>query len=564
MPVGNGRWESTQFNSRLQLTQIALGTVQNGTDKLKLNYDYGTTANNGNVLAQTIIVPTVGANAGFTAIQTYSYDSLNRLKDAKENINGNPTPSWKQTFTFDRYGNRNFDTANTTTLGNCPVNVCNPSINPVNNRFTTGQGYTFDLAGNVITDAQGRSFNYDAENKQKEVRDVNNAVVGQYLYDGDGKRAKKVSNTETVIFVYDAGGKLVAEYSNQTTQQPQVSYLTNDNLGTPRITTDANGNVISRHDYLPFSEEVFTAQRTQGLNYTADNLRQGFVGYERDNESELDFAEARYYNSKHGRFTTTDPVLMSKDKKLNPQEINLYAYCKNNPLAYVDPSGEIVDWANKDSKKFYDEYKKYVNSLSDDNADKAGLLATLKQLEESGVTYVINVTTQIEEAGGEVEGRVNPDEKGEKIMVNIRNLGNKHEEWSLNSRFAHELTHAQQFNNGEIGFYKDSKTGKWSVTPGSYDSFDEVNAYRASVAIGVTNGNDNLNPKLRQVISGFSDAKGDRNKELEAYRRYRNLDDKDLIRQNNIVRYPDRPSGLLRFEYNKNLILVCNGGCPKK
>lgn len=255
---------------------------------------------------------------------------------------------------------------------------------------------------------------------------------------------------------------------------------------------------------------------------------------------------------------------MSKDRKLNPQEINLYVYCKNNPLVYIDPSGEIVDWANKDSRKFYEEYKKYVNGLSDDNADKAGLLATLKQLEESSVTYVINVSTKIDEAGGETEGRVNPDEKGEKIMVNIRNIGNKNEEWSLNSRFAHELTHAQQFDNGEIGFYKDAKTGKWSVTPGSYDSFDEVNAYRASVAIGATNGADNTNPKLRGIITGFQDAKGDRNRELDAYGRYRGLSDKDLIRQNNIGRYPDRPSGLLRFEYNKNLVLVCNGGCPKK
>jgi YD repeat-containing protein len=86
LQLGNGRWESTVFNSRLQPTQIALGTVQNGTDKLKLDYSYGTTANNGNVLSQTITVPSVGTNQGFVANQTYSYDSLNRLKDATENI----------------------------------------------------------------------------------------------------------------------------------------------------------------------------------------------------------------------------------------------------------------------------------------------------------------------------------------------------------------------------------------------------------------------------------------------------------------------------------------------
>lgn len=52
MQLGKGRWESTVFNSRLQPTQIALGSTQNATDKLKLEFSYGTTNNNGNVLSR--------------------------------------------------------------------------------------------------------------------------------------------------------------------------------------------------------------------------------------------------------------------------------------------------------------------------------------------------------------------------------------------------------------------------------------------------------------------------------------------------------------------------------
>jgi hypothetical protein len=79
MQLGNGRWESTTFNSRLQPTQIALGKTQNATNLLDLDYTYGTTANNGNVLSQTITVPSVGATSGFSAVQNYTYDSLNCL-----------------------------------------------------------------------------------------------------------------------------------------------------------------------------------------------------------------------------------------------------------------------------------------------------------------------------------------------------------------------------------------------------------------------------------------------------------------------------------------------------
>ncbi|MCV4776699.1 hypothetical protein OFM21_28375, partial [Escherichia coli] len=91
---------------------------------------------------------------------------------------------------------------------------------------------------------------------------------------------------------------------------------TMDHLGSPRINTDANGNITARHDYMPFGEEIFSAQRTQSLGYTADTVRKQFTGYERDNEIELDFAQARYYKPSHGRYTTVDPIFESMDKVL--------------------------------------------------------------------------------------------------------------------------------------------------------------------------------------------------------------------------------------------------------
>lgn len=59
--------------------QIALGTTQNGTDKLKLNYDYGAANNNGNILSQQITVPTTGNAAGFYGNSNFIYDALNRV-----------------------------------------------------------------------------------------------------------------------------------------------------------------------------------------------------------------------------------------------------------------------------------------------------------------------------------------------------------------------------------------------------------------------------------------------------------------------------------------------------
>jgi len=344
MRLGNGRWETASYNNRLQITQIGLGTGSSDTSLLKLEYSYNTTGqtnNNGSLREQKITVPGAGGTSGFTATQTYSYDDLNRLQIAEEKVSGSTT--WKQTFVIDRYGNREFDAANTTTLGSCAQAVCNPDINTANNRFSAGQGYGYDQNGNVTQDAEGKRFGYDAENHQKEFFSASNpgsTPDATYSYDGDGRRIKKVTATETTVFVYNASGQLVAEYSTQISQTPQVSYLTTDHLGSPRVVTDQLGAVSDRKDYSAFGEETISAQRQSALGYTAsgDELRKGYTGYEKDSESGLDFAQARYYNSTHGRYTSIDPLTASASIR-NPQTFNRYSYVLNSPYKYTDPLG---------------------------------------------------------------------------------------------------------------------------------------------------------------------------------------------------------------------------------
>jgi hypothetical protein len=57
-------------------------------------------------------------------------------------------------------------------------------------RLDSGQGYSYDSSGNTTADAEGRTFVYDAENTQAEVIE-SSVSIGEYFYDGDGKRVKK-------------------------------------------------------------------------------------------------------------------------------------------------------------------------------------------------------------------------------------------------------------------------------------------------------------------------------------------------------------------------------------
>jgi RHS repeat-associated protein len=56
-------------------------------------------------------------------------------------------------------------------------------------------------------------------------------------------------------------------------------------------------------------------------------------------EKGLDYFGARYFSGAQGRFTSVDPIWITKERLLDPQRLNLYAYGRNNPLRYVDPDG---------------------------------------------------------------------------------------------------------------------------------------------------------------------------------------------------------------------------------
>lgn len=94
MRLGNGLWEHATFNTRMQPTQVGLGTSASDSSRLRLDYTYEASDNNGDVRTQTITVP--GAAASY--VQTYGYDGLNRLATAEEwNAQASTTsPVWKQ------------------------------------------------------------------------------------------------------------------------------------------------------------------------------------------------------------------------------------------------------------------------------------------------------------------------------------------------------------------------------------------------------------------------------------------------------------------------------------
>jgi RHS repeat-associated protein len=150
---------------------------------------------------------------------------------------------------------------------------------------------------------------------------------GEVLDETDGTGSTANSSFDEYIFF---GGQRVARRD----YLGNVNYYFADHLGTSRIITNSAGTIQDDSDFYPYGGER--------VYLSSSGNRYKFTGKERDSESGLDNFGARYDASSLGRFMTTDPVVITTERLTNPQQLNLYAYVANNPLRYIDPTGEIL------------------------------------------------------------------------------------------------------------------------------------------------------------------------------------------------------------------------------
>lgn len=132
-----------------------------------------------------------------------------------------------------------------------------------------------------------------------------------------------------------------------------IKYVMTDVQGTTRAVMNNNGSsssVISRHDFLPFGEEVWAGigLRSTSQSYAATTaIRQKYGLTQRDEATGLDHTSWRKYESLSGRWTSPDPLSRSMVIS-NPQSFNRYTYTQNDPVNFIDPTGlrwiELCSW----------------------------------------------------------------------------------------------------------------------------------------------------------------------------------------------------------------------------
>jgi len=230
----------------------------------------------------------------------------------------------------------------------------------VSNR-NTSSSFAYDAAGNQVRalisgSSASQRFQYDAANRLVKVKaDDNSTVLANYTYgvskerliaEEGGFRTYYASEDGTTIAEYaESGGSTVPAWSKSyvylgerllSTLTPNgsggeaVQYHHPDRLGTRLVTDPASGGSFEQVT-LPFGTAL-NAESTGATNHR-------FTSYDRSATTGLDYAVNRHYDSQQGRFTQVDPAGMDATSLENPQTLNLYSYCANDPVNNTDPSG---------------------------------------------------------------------------------------------------------------------------------------------------------------------------------------------------------------------------------
>ncbi|OGX77825.1 hypothetical protein A6395_15225 [Exiguobacterium sp. SH31] len=269
-------------------------------------------------------------------IISYSYDAIDQLIEEKtfegQTLN----------YSYDKRGNR-------TEINGQIVAKFDES-----NRMSEfmNQKIVYDIDGNRIDDGRLK-YKWDGLGKLSEIEELNGSKKWQFIYDEHGRRIQKTGPSGTIYFHYDGdsnrlmaetdtSGKTIREYVYNV-DGLLVGLKIDDSLynyqrnhrGDVIAITDSTGEISAEYSYDAWGNPI-----TKGIRDTKlVNQPIRYASYYYDEDLELYYLMARYYNPEQAVFLSLDPLIDSDE---SIEMANGYSYAVNNPIKFIDSSGLAV------------------------------------------------------------------------------------------------------------------------------------------------------------------------------------------------------------------------------
>ena len=278
------------------------------------------------------------ASGASSVTNIYAYDKIGRLTNEITRSSSGATTT---RFTYDLAGNRLTAGASTYTYANNRLN-----------------GALHDTAGNITNLVRGTTTLRMSWNTLGQLVSVatNNILAESYAYDPLGRRVKTTAGGTTVYHVYsgdecaadlDASGNPLRSYTFgqgidnllavtvYDASATNTCYAVKDHLGSVQALVNVSGSVVESYSYDAWGNTTIKNAGGATITSSAYGNRYMFQGREYSTVTGLYNFRARWYAPTIGRWLSKDPIGLEGG-------LNLYAFCGNNAVNFVDPQGLAI------------------------------------------------------------------------------------------------------------------------------------------------------------------------------------------------------------------------------
>ena len=240
-------------------------------------------------------------------------------------------------------------------------------------KTTSKKTYSYDENGNNIKEVDSiknitKEMNYDVDNRLDTYTLTENdkTTTQSNLYNGDGQRIQKSEGDNSINYYYQNGSVLYTTDKDEKKTSHNFVGLEGNTISTMRYDLTGLEYYVYNKDIKGSTTNIIDNNKNAKISYKYSDFGEteefggidfyneiAYTGGIYDQSTSLYYLNARYYNPEDARFITQDTY---RGEINEPSSLHLYAYCANNPINYIDPSGHSYIEGKKYLSKCYSKW----------------------------------------------------------------------------------------------------------------------------------------------------------------------------------------------------------------